>query len=527
MKFLKENEINEPSNNTLIMEHKGVRLAWSTTTYRTLKVNDDLVNDINKFWARLPEDVQDKIFACYIRAYDAFEEIERTSRLDEVLLDVMKDLFDYHPFEQIMNYINLHSSLKWPTDLNTRYHDDNPKQLTYLKEEYYNLIGFALLMKVALPIWGNYIDVIAKETGGTYKEYRAAALLNKTNVLQTPAYKRLRDYVETFWDGNVKPHSSSAVIAGLDAAQVPSWLIGNVLVRRIATAELIQSNSLTETKMLVALIYNFVKHLSETMDKQFGGRVTDKGIENAIKGDDDNTSVIENYKIKADVPEGIILTHEIHLIQKPLEILQILDPTCPVELYLQYSEMIDKGLGDFEFTKLSKTLVQWILHPIVTARIIDYVNYHAVMSMYKISYTLLKHWGYDQIAMMIFAQPVKLPQVYTMAKHPITIEQIAKLDELYVDAPQDTRKRQRSKVNANVATHAIGLLLADHYGFWWQVPSWDDYTNYPDLHHVNGKVSLPQDIEPNLADLIIHLKTKIHPGKGSIVRLHAQQQPVS
>lgn len=525
MRFLKREENNDIKNQ-LVIEHKGNTLPWSMVAYRNLDINDNLVHDINRYWSMLPVDVQDKIFLAYQNAYDCFNEIERTDRLDQALVQIMKELFDYHPFEDIMRYIHMYSNLKWPTDLKTEYHEDHTEQLTYLKHEYYELIGLVMVMKIALPIWGEYLSRIHSDAGNN-KDYRAAGLLYHSNIIHSTAYKRLKSYIETFWEGNTKEHSNAAIVAGLDSDQVPSWLMGYILVRRIANQELVQANSLDEPRMLVSLIFNSIHNSTDTLDKTFGGRINDKGLDSGSVGEDDNTSVAENYKIKSDISEGIQLTHQVYLINKPEDILRRLDPTADIQEYYRYMKLFEKHLTDFQFTTYGKAVTQWVLHPVVTAGIIEYVNYQAVVSMYILAYTLLKHWEFDHVACMLLAQPVSDNLgVCSYSLRQLTAEQLQKLDEIYVDSPNDMRKRQRSRQHRNVAANAILTLITPLYGSWWKTVPWEDQQLIIDLHGdvMKQVIATPFDIIPALADLIIHLKTKIHPGLASIVPSNAPQQ---
>lgn len=517
MRFLRNDE-NNGINNQLVIEHKGERLVFNVSTYRNLKVTNNIVFDINNYWSRLPVDVQDKIFNCYQQAWYDFKEIENTRRLDEAMIKTFEELYQYHTFEELKVYIGLHSNLKWPTDLKTEYGDGHVKELTYLKDEYRDLIVLALAMKVALPIFGEYIDFIHGEISNNTKNYRAAGLLVKSEIVQSSGFQRLKEYVQAAWEGNKNDHSTAAVIAGIDKSQAPQWLLGNVLVRRLANAELIQANSTDDPRMLVSMIFNYSDHLTGTMDKEFGGRINDKSLDSGTLGDDDNTSVAENYKIKSDVSEGIILTHQIFISTRQEAILQRLDKTVNLEEYHRYRKLFDKNYQEFTVTILGKTIVQWVLHPVVSAEIIEYVNYDAVISAYIMAYTLLKHWGYDHIAMMLIAQPHKgttqFQSVAGFARRQITPEQLNQLDELYVDAPQDNRKRQASRLHRNVAANAILTLTGELYGTWWKVAPWEDEKMLIDLHAnvMERLTALPYDIDTELAKLIIFLKTEIHPG---------------
>ena len=150
----------------------------------------------------------------------------------------------------------------------------------------------------------------------------------------------------------------------------------------------------------------------------------------------------------------------------------------------------------------------------MTAKIIEYVDYDAVINMYVMAYTLLKHWGFDHVAMILLSQPDTSANnggVAAYARKGITPDQMKALDEIYVDSPQDNRRRQKSRLHTNVAANAIALLTTEVYGMWWKVCSWEDPKMLLALHaNVQERlVALPYDMDQELARLVIHLKTNI------------------
>lgn len=505
--------------NVISMEHQGEVITWSIKTYRSLVVNKNLITDINHYWSLLPMESQTEIFRIYKSIYNAFEEIELVKRLDIRLTELVSQLFEYHKFEDIVDYYNKHSKIKLPSTLKDTYASRHTRELTYLRHEYYELVCLTIVMKVMIPVWGSYVGEIGSETGSYYKEYRAAGLLRDANVVKSHAYERLMEYITTYWNGNTDAHSSAAIVAGLDDNQVPNWLMGNVLVRHIATGELIQLDNPIEPQIIITSIFNYIDHLSKTMDKQFGGQIREKGLENQ-PGDDDNTSVAENYKIKQEISEGIIVAHEVHLMTKLESILNRLDSTCPVEKLQETIDNFNNNFkGNFVVYPLQLAITQWVLDPIVTARILKYVKFEALINAYHVAYTLLQHWGYKHVAILMYAQQTRTNVMSNVVRRQVTDEQLDKLVELYPYAQNSTLKRKPSKRDSNVAAAAIKYLVVPLYQSWWRVAPWESQSDYPTLNIVDDITSLPFDLEPVLADMIIFLKTVVHVGKYSIVEI--------
>lgn len=517
MRFI-EDDYTGITDKTIQIEHKGQILSWDIVTYRSLRVSANLITDINNYWSRLPMEVQDAIFGIYTEIYDAFETIENTRRLNVVLVDLVAKLYEYHKYEDIFDYYQKYAKIKLPLDLKDGYGESDTPELTYLRGEYHELVAFAIALKIMIPIWGKYISLVGAENT-VMKEYRASALLINSGIVKSKAYDRLKLYITTYWEGWTQEHSAAAVVAGLDGSQVPNWLLGNVLIRRISSAELIQQSNEQVATTIISTIFNYIDNLTKTMDKQFGGRINEKSLESSV-GDDDNTSFAENYKIKQEVSEGIIVMHEVHLTRRTEDIIKRLNPEYDTSNFKQFIELVEKVYPDgFTPTPLSKALCQWVLDPVVTARIIDYVNYKAILAAHAATYVLLRSWGFNNLALFLFASPLENYYITNnVVRQQVTDPQLEQLEAIYPYTQQVSTKRKPSRRDSNVAVVAIRHVISDLYSNYFQVAPWEDISQY-NLQFDDKAVGLPSEMELMLADLIIFLKTKVHPGLTSIVNL--------
>lgn len=514
----KRTETNLTTDNTITTEHKGVELVWGIKTFRTLNVTPNLITDINKYWAGLPTESQDAIFDIYTKIHATFETVENIRVMDKYLHSLIRQLFEYHKFEDIMAYYKTKSEIKLPVLKDNYASDRDVPELTYLRNEYYGLIGLCIVMKIMVPIWGEYINFIANDVGTNFKEYRAARLLRGTNVTESEGYKRLSVYINAHWEGNTEKQMSAAILAGLDENQVPSWLLGNALVRRIATAELMQRSDPMPANTIITDVYNFIDSLSNTMDKHFGGRINEKSLD-ASGNDEDNTSVIENYKIKQELSEGVITMHDVYLVDYPEVILKKLAPECPVKLFKENMKLFESHYKDGIDIRHSATrLVQWVLHPVVTHKALDRVTYQGLLSAYVLTYTLLMYWGFDDLAIWLASKQQPTQAASNVVRLQITDAQLEQLNAIYPHAPNSTIKRRISKRDSNVAAVAISMVVVPIYSCWWKVPEWIDAKAYPELRIENGIMPVFGNIEIRLADLVIFLKTKVHNNLMKITR---------
>lgn len=500
----------------MYIEHRGETLSWNMKTYRSLNMNDYTIADINKYWEGLTLDAQDRIFALYKAIRETFDNIELTKRLDEKLLHLVTELMKYHEYKDILKYYQERSTIKMPEDLKDNYVKDLEPDLTYLKKDYPELICLTIAMKAMLPIFGEYISAMNEELGSQFSPYAAAGLLRHSDVVNSPGYLRLVKYVNAYWEGYVGDFSSAAVLSGLDKAQVPEYMLANVLVRRLANAKIVQTyHPDPPSAVIITRIYNFIKMLAEALDKNFGGRVHDKGITDRSTTEDDNTSVIENYKIKQEVSEGVIALHEVFLKTKGIEIIKRIDETCPENYYheikAQYNKAVEEGytlLNDD--MKYQSTIMKWTLDPVVTAKSIDEVSYHAFLEGLFITHALLRHWGFKHIYVLLFAKKTQTNVYSATVSTKITDKQLERLNEIYPHRPKFTTRRQPSRADSNVAVIAIRTLLNEIGSAWYHLAPWDKREEYPDLLFNGESFSFPADLERVIADFVIFTRGVNH-----------------
>ena len=83
---------------------------------------------------------QDAIFDIYTKIHATFETVENIRVMDKYLHTLIKQLFEYHKFEDIMAYYKTKSEIKLPVLKDNYASDRDVPELTYLRNEYYGLI---------------------------------------------------------------------------------------------------------------------------------------------------------------------------------------------------------------------------------------------------------------------------------------------------------------------------------------------------------------------------------------------------
>ncbi len=171
-----------------LLEHNGEELAWNAKTFDKSNYvkQEDPFEQINGFWAYLPPATQDKIFNVYKKIFAAFEEGSNTDTWMRLIRPLVTELFQYHDLADVKHWMDYHSSVRMPNDLDDVFSEKDDGSLTrertYLKEDYRWLIASAIALRCMLPILGEFISRTGKEIGNTFKEYHATKLLAFSNI---------------------------------------------------------------------------------------------------------------------------------------------------------------------------------------------------------------------------------------------------------------------------------------------------------------------------------------------------------
>lgn len=498
----------------MIITHDGNSLEWNIGFTNGLKDMRPLVRDINGYWAKMSITRQNQIFAQYAKIYEIFETVINESRILMQLRREMEVLFDMHPYAEAEEYVRRFGQAKYPKDLRTEYGVGAPNNvLTYLRPDYQGLLVLTLLMRVALPVLGAYIQRVAVSAGTVYKELKALSIMTTTHLVESPSYKKLSDYIQTYT--NPADNPLSAVVNGLGTENRLDWLLAQTLIRRIAISELVYNDEEADAHNLVRSIYNSIRNLIDAPDKRHGGPIRDK-IPSA--GDnDDNVSRAELIKVKQPVSEGNLIAYSVYAEQylnMATRIDQSVDPILVEAAIIKL-----RSDNDYSAEANQITLIQWVINCVIPARGVPQLEYEALICAAGVTQALLWHWGFFDLAAIVTAKKQMIPSSTMMGlqRNKPTKDQLAKLIKLYPHhsmasgkAPRPTFDGSMShetveQINLanNVALNAINLLSADLANAAWALRLPEEYQQELTLSRSEYGWTIAPTIRNQLADLVI------------------------
>lgn len=255
-------------------------IIWNASQYSKASYNPanfDLFTEINSFLKRQPPEISKEIFECYKEIetilFEQGEVSRQTIRISRIVVRI-GNLFDY---EAMARHVRLTANVVIPSSFEKKYTQiesvntaagiqssksaqSSTREKTYLYEDYVELVGFTIFMRLMFPIWGAYMSQYTSEIGTAFKEIYACSLIRTCpNIVNSSAYQKLYTYVSAMVEKAEK--QDNTVMDGLAREDFPLYSFSLILVRRIATGDVrgvALSNRGVNTH-LVTYIHNFIK----------------------------------------------------------------------------------------------------------------------------------------------------------------------------------------------------------------------------------------------------------------------------
>lgn len=453
----------------VVLEHKGEKLRWDfNSAYKNLKVLEyDVFQHINQYFEKLNEQKLDAIFSCYKDIRNAFNEIFDRRQLTQKLHPLVGKLVDQFDLSDIQNWIMNKSDVLIPNEsvikINYISSPDisGTREQTYIREDYIKLISLCLMLRVVLPIWGEYITKTHSETGTKFKEQDAFRLISSSKVMQSEAMQKLKTYVEFATLIGKKKHSS--IIDGVSSEDFPDWILSLVVIKLLCVVDF---RGIDVTTTIPSRIYGFISQRVKGLDTKSSGAVgiiKNKLFEDDNQKGDQNISRLESYKQKEEISPGDIVALEFAA-SDPFNVAQMLVPGINIDL-LTSALKSTEVLNTQRVYEPQIILLQWVIKRVIPTRAVDYLSKATVVKLLAVCQAVLWHKGHKELAALCTAvvQP-NTDEMYTSgndSRARIPKEMIDELDILFPFKKRPAGKQKNVK-HVNQAIANIDLV-ADQF----------------------------------------------------------------
>lgn len=508
---LKINRVGLPgiSSTTAWLTHGDKTLEWDVSIVDKTSYNGefDIFEQLNGYWENQPSQKQDKIFSIYARIKEVMSTIWEPDDLCQALYVPVAELLDEHSMKDVLHYVDFYSNIKIPDGVKDTYKESElsagTRERTYIKEDYRSLIALTLALRTMVPVWGDFICRTGDSAGTAYKEYYASHLLSRSSIINTPAWTKLKVFVELSLPADKS--RSAAILGGISSEDFPAWILGLVVVRRLTVGDL---RGIDASASLVTFIYKYVGQRVKGHDANFIGMVKEKTIEGQGQESENNLSKLEGYKIKQEITAGDIATMRHALRDIRAVVLSIVPDIDPALITASINSTA--VLANQQIWKQQVILAQWVLRSAVRPRGLMQLEKKSVIDAIAASQAILWHRGHKELAALISAIAQKNRTTINITestsgahRHRITKELVEELNALYPYSRRSGKQSSRTgKQQTNAAITSIELLEKMLSENDWRLTlptSWvKELVGKNDLYYV-----VPPDIRIKLANLAV------------------------
>ena len=464
----------------VISNNYGDTIPWSLAGFDKTRFSEveEPFKEINEFLSTLSPTARNNIWEAFKRAREVFtryrtilidvnsdndSQTTRTalSLINEVT-DIVTDMYSNLPLHLIERWLDFYGTIVYPDNLlSFREPTDKNPDRTYTFAEYKGLVVLAIALKPLVPIWGEFIEMIEKESGNVHKEFFALKLLAKTEILSHEYVARLLRYIESQFTKDVD--CSAAILTTMSSEVIPEWLLSMCLVRRMAIGAI----NASETKgSIISNLYVFVFNILKDIDKRFGG-LREKYPEGEDSPDGrEEGSLLELYnRQKQTLTIGDEVVYNV-CVENIENTVWGVDDSVPAELIHSFIEMKPMYSTSIIINDSHLTIIQWVLHKAVSPHIIPCLSKPNLIDTLIAAQTLLVHWGFDTIALLLSSSS-RPPgdDAFLVTPGRPTTESVRLLNIYYPYALQ----AESGSRNANPAYLAIMTLTKEIRKFVWMV----------------------------------------------------------
>ncbi len=498
---------------TLRLSHRGEESFWDISSYyqrsgeKTPALADNtMFDEINAYWAQLSPERQQAIWDTYCQAREILDTHYDIDALRRPLAQVVKQLYDLMPIQEIA-YWSKFQGIRLPSTLKDHYGDRDPPDRTYLRQDYQGLVALAIALRPMLPIWGEFIGSTHKEAGNAFKEYQALRLLQHASITQSQEWQRLELYVHASLENSQQPTlSSTAVLTGLGSAEMPTWLLGLVVVRRLTVAPI---SAKEDNSSLISNIHQYISNTLKSQDRKLGtqkfggtGKVSDKNKPDK-NPEDQKASVVELYKVKQEVSDGdlVILnvyTEDVHRMAAGI------DPTYDAWKVDRCVECIQQ-LQHLRTEPHWMHLAQWVVHPVMSPRGVPHLNKPSLLRVLAVTQALLWHWGFYDLAALATASPLQTAEDQTgvfAEGRPRIPKQLVDQAGIHWPHYRAGRGKQVTERQQNVGTRAADKFCDAVTANDWQLHCPTELLELTSRYPNTRRLKLPQDIRATTMNLL-------------------------
>lgn len=498
-----------PDKQSIIVEHKGRKCEFfiHRTFNKTNLVESfrpgvgDSFDVINQLLDILSEDRADKLFRQYERFHENREyHMNRVApnhmERDDSYRRIVKELYTILDYQTVYDWMDKNVKIEYPEKVEEFLPEGRDPDRTYIQEDYKALTALGLTLRLVVPMWVQYIYDHTDAIGNDRKELMALKLLDMTEIIYSEPYERFVRFIEATNTSVENVKNTYKTIVGVGSEEQLEISKTRKIVRRVAFIDPLVGDG------IIQAVFNEIRN-QPTDTQRSQHKIKDKK-KTASRSDEEESSIIEQYRIKEELPKGD--TRAISYYLEQLLYLQAMDKTFTAGEKRILKRLIKELIQDgHEMDKHNLMMAMFFVKGIPPESI-EVVDREYQIAACVSVYGLMVKWGRYDLALLALGKLEinndDMGAVASSNRSTIPPELDRQLDELYP-------YRRKAKSNANVCKEAISKLFSEVSGCLIRpIYAPEHHDSFKDRILHQGYFAAPRTVSIDLAEMIVRIHTQ-------------------
>lgn len=498
-----------PDRQSIIVEHLGQKLEFfiHRTFNKTNLVesfrpgNGDTFDVINDFLSLLSKDRAEKLFAQYKRFMENRDyHMNKTSpshmERDDTYRRIVKELYTIVDYETVYDWMSANVDIQYPPNVEKEVGPGLDPDRTYIQEDYKKLTALGLAFRLVVPFFAQYIYDHGDSIGNDRKELMALKLLDMTDIIYSEPYERFVLFIEAVNACVENVKNTYKTITGVGSEEQLEISKTRKIVRRVAFIDPLVGDG------IIQAVFNEIKN-QPTDTQRSQHKIKDKK-KTASRSDEEETSVIEQYRIKEELPKGD--TRSISYYLERLLFLQDTDESFTGKEIKALQRLIRDLIRSGHEVDTHNLMMAMFFVKGVPPESLEVVDREYQIAACVSVYGLMTKWGKYDLALLSLGKLEEntddLGPAVTSNRSTLPAELDRQLDDLYP-------YRRKARSNVNVCKEAISKLFSEVSGCLIRpIYSEEHHEYFKDRILHQGYFVAPRTVSVDLAEMIVRIHSK-------------------
>ncbi len=496
-----------------IVQHGKKQLEFEFTFYGKVKEGTRVFRDFNNWLAWFGEvnpKGADRLFDIYERIHSALGIFFPTEETHVKVQGLCRELMQIVTMDSMRLWFQFDENIINPEISEDKGGNYNPEQ-TYDRREYDDKVSMTIILKSMALVWGAYGPRDKRIPIGSMEE-RFLSLLRGTEIEDSDPYKRFRVFVDTVTSGKL---SLAGILDGISSTTLPKKCFACAIVNKLALIDLTWESDLTgPVQQVVSIVANTHRYLNTVIENINGGKIqtTAKNFNDKSSGEEDNTSIAENYTVKEDVAEVSKIFFD-YFAKNTKFMARRVKPDSDLKSIEELARHNFKR-AQFIPTEVQYKLASLIMAQVVGTRSLQYTGRPGAIRIITISQQVAYELGFPNIAallgasLFLDADKQEIERNSKVLRQQIRREQSEALNVFY---PYKKKVKNSRLPYKNPAEIAIELLAGKAAKYVWDISVPEFIRKDLSLEmHDSGGWCMRDDLRSELADFIIAINETIY-----------------